>query len=103
MPNVICKKCGAEATSKCPVCRSVFPEDQTDAMYSWLLKFDIAKSPTKGNWLDVHLFVAESEDVDKELIHLRDVLNKLNLEKYSCDHEWKMKEGFHSTIGCGHC
>jgi hypothetical protein len=102
MSNCVCTKCGAEADSKCPACRTVFMDDQTEAMYSWLLKFNLEKDAEKGNWLKVSLYVADSEDEAKELEHLKDVLSRLNLKQYACIHQWTMKPGCHSTIGCGH-
>jgi len=104
MPNVVCKKCGAEAISKCPYCRSVFPEDQHDSLMSYLLKFDI-KTVNEVDWLEVSWFMgngSERRNAAWGLNKLKEALNGLDLEKYCCDHEWVFKPGEHSRIDCGH-
>ena len=35
MSQVICIKCGATGDSKCPRCRTVFPDNQMEAALSW--------------------------------------------------------------------
>src|SRR5512146_1969349 len=58
MPNIVCKRCGAEASSKCPYCRSIFPENQIEAMLSYSLKYSIIRDYDKSQgtpWLRVEL------------------------------------------------
>lgn len=65
MSNVICSKCGAEASSKCPVCRTVFPENQIEALLSHSMKFKVIRDYERGGpWLQVEIFVGNDDTKD---------------------------------------
>lgn len=110
MGNVVCKKCGAEAHSKCPACRTVFPEDQIGAMLSWILKFKERKMENGQRWLEVSLLMTDEQDEEKALENLAKLMEKMlhqvdnypSIHSYACDHEWTMKPGEKPTIDCGH-
>lgn len=119
--NVICSKCGATASSKCPYCRSVFQTDPTghiESMLSHAFKIDPKlKEDSYGSFLQISLFVDDKpidgktpETTEEALIKLRDWLNLMieqkdnfpSLQQYLCQHNWQFMEGKHSQIGCGH-
>lgn len=101
--NVICKKCGAEATSKCPYCRNVFPVDMTVAMIRQIIDVDFdaddctVKIHYKGtregsNWESFILM----------MIAMRRITSEEMFNQVKCSHNWAFAEGCESTIGCGH-
>ena len=100
MSNVICSKCGAKATSKCPYCRTIFPEDQTKAILSHLLKFPVHKD----GWATgtITLRADSNEEYFRTFIHLAELLKEIGIDKYCCDHDWIFMPGCKSSIDCGH-
>lgn len=40
MAKVVCKDCGATGNSKCPYCRTVFPDNFEEAVLSHVLKWE---------------------------------------------------------------
>jgi len=103
MANCHCKKCGAEASSKCPYCRSVFMNDQREAALSWILKRGI-KETNGQRWLEVSWFLSSDEDLVEGLKKLRNTLTSMDdayIKQYCCDHTFEFKPGCESTIGCG--
>jgi hypothetical protein len=109
MSNVVCVDCGMEAHSKCPFCRTVFPNNQTDAMLSWTCKHRI-KEVNNFNWLQVEFMMREDETEEDTFKRLHSLLDEmvtkpkefLSLKEFCCDHRWVFKPGEKSTIGCGH-
>jgi effector-binding domain-containing protein len=112
MANIICTKCGATGFSKCPVCRTIFPDNQIDAMLSHILKF----KEDKDNKTVTISYTAHIEDVEEAFKRLFNVLSRMETEtaevhgdykypsfkEYSCNHTWVFAEGEESDIGCGH-
>lgn len=111
--NVVCSDCGAEAHSKCPYCRSVFPDNQMEAMLSYQLKRTMSTDELGINWLDVSLYVGNGTEKDNMATAMERLLGILSamqdpeshyptIAQYCCDHRWTFKPGQKSTIGCGH-
>lgn len=91
MAKVICSHCGATGHSKNPACRTVFPDDQNDAVLSHLLKFPVIKDGVaEGNIR----FVADTkEEYFRNLVSCVKMLEKVGIEKYCCDHDWELAPG----------
>jgi hypothetical protein len=98
-----------EAMSKCPACRTVFPQGNGGMMEA-ALSYQFKRQMNDDFWLEVH-FHAADKDLAEALEELRVVLNLMadeketmypSIEVFACDHIWTMKPGEHSTIGCGH-
>lgn len=112
MSNLICEKCGATAEGKCPICRTIFPDDQHEAVLSHFLKFKVEDGHVKITFLHYlsreEVERSESENVEAALIHLLNNLKAMesghstSFKSYSCVHKWVFKPGCKSTIGCGH-
>jgi hypothetical protein len=103
--NIVCRKCGETAISKCPYCRNVFPKNQLATSVSNMITFD-----RDGQKLivDVSYHSGENEfdkNVESALGTLLYYLGLLQVEDLPvvlCDHAWEFKPGEASTIGCGH-
>ena len=101
MGNFKCKKCGAGCSSKCPSCRSIFPDNTREALLSHYLKI----YNKDGNIGFVVQYQPERTIVE-EFKLLAETLELMvngkegypTIEQYVCDHEW---EGL-ATINCGH-
>jgi hypothetical protein len=116
MAKIVCTKCGATGDSKCPYCRTVFPDNQIEARLSYSLKIDYANDPRGRRWLKVELYspindenevpVTIADDV-KELYKILDLMVKHEkswptIEQYVCSHQWEFAPGCKSDINCGH-
>lgn len=109
MSSCICVKCGAEANSKCPYCRTVFPDNEMDGIMSNVLKHHIEKVGDY-HWMEVRLFLGEKKDLLEAAKRLHNILDRalnepgdfISLEELMCHHDWVLKPGMKSTIGCGH-
>ena len=110
MSNVICGKCGAEASSKCPFCRTVFPKNQYEAILSYALHH---KTDAKGKVTISYDYIPRDEckeaGVERALESLARVMKDmaegasgLTFKGYACEHDWQFKPGCKSSIGCGH-
>lgn len=113
--NVYCKKCGALADSKCPYCRSVFPENRQEALLSRVLQYSL-ELPKLRVSLRLPVEVVErvergEEDEDYAIREghkiLYDILHDIvtdekMLREWACDHQWAFRPGCKSLIGCGH-
>lgn len=110
--NVYCIKCGAEGDSKCPHCRSVFNSNHLEVQLSHVLKFDLINLDG-ASWLQVRLrippeFCVEDEEATLADAHigLYEILkmmiegHELPLKQWICRHEWRLKPGHKSLIGC---
>lgn len=113
MSNVICSKCSAKADSKCPYCRTVFPDNQIESMLTWLLKFEVSKdgwvklsyAPPSG-WQTK----TEAELVENAFTNLHNILSRMadpasgypSFAQYACIHQWVFAPGCGPTIDCGH-
>jgi len=110
MANVICKICGAQAISKCPYCRTVFPKNEMEGMLSWILKKRMKTDKNGVTWLEISYVPGKNVDLKEAMKRLLNLLNVMEdktspyptIKEYACDHEWVFKEGEKSTIGCGH-
>lgn len=117
--NIVCRKCGATGHSKCPYCRTIFGDNQSEDILSWIFKRRIEKVPSKADvdenlhWLRVDLYLGSNKDgctTEYGLTKLREILNAMEdpndpyptIKQYSCDHEWVFAPGQKSTIDCGH-
>lgn len=82
---VKCIKCGARASSKCPTCRTVFPEDQQEAMLFAGLGFSL-----EGDSLIVrmHTWDADPSVAFQRLIHKLRSIPEEKLKQYACHHQW---------------
>lgn len=115
MAKIVCSKCGATGDSKCPYCRTIFPDSGYEAMLSYLLKLPHPDKNDKGKPVSfkVHLMWLRHHEEDSRLYtdaemirELYNILKKLDkrgeLEAYSCIHDWIFAPGAESSIGCGH-
>lgn len=127
MGNVVCRKCGMEASSKCPYCRSVFPENQIDAMLSVVIKHSVEivhyedrcpypKRERLKIWLDIHDDETEEDAWARLYYYLKNIIEPYqpgdekysdhvkfpSLKEFCCHHGWVFKPGQKSSIGCGH-
>ncbi len=113
MSNVECINCGVEAHSKCPYCRTVFPEDQSEAMLSYALKRTIKTDEQGINWLEISWYMGDGNKKDSleyGLASLHKVMCGMadpeglypSFAQYACDHRWRFKKGEKSSISCGH-
>jgi len=110
MARIVCSKCGAKAFGKCPGCRTVFPDNQSEAVLSHMLKFRVHDNRTEitySEWAEDG--VTEEEAVARTLKRLYDTLRMMqqrkhgfSFEGYACRHNWVFDEGQVSDIGC-HC
>lgn len=113
MVNVVCSKCGAKGTSKCPYCRSVFPSDQAATMWRSVSAFEWepeGKYRTPDLVLRLTYHPADKND-EKALRagnftteHLEYLMSaiKAKLRDLCPEHDWAFAEGETSSIGCGH-
>ena len=108
MANIVCKHCGATGFSKCPICRTVFPDNQYEAMLSHMLKFSLDKDSGQVTITFKSFPMDESKPIVSAFIHLWKVLKRLNqhkdglsFDKYACNHHWIFAPGQKSDIGCG--
>lgn len=100
MSNIICNKCGATGNSKCPCCRSIFPDDQMDAVLSMIFKHTI-KQEGNGIWCEVKYLVGvPSKDTVADIDLLKSLKGlQTNLKmiidnpQYLCDHVWELAVG----------
>jgi hypothetical protein len=113
MAQIICKKCGLTGFSKCPHCRSVFPEHSSPATEIFEFQGFVKKANPeeeagddgKRRWL-VGMWTYEvSEDaaMRKVLELFKSMLNnpEFSMATASCAHEWDFAEGEKSDIDCG--
>lgn len=105
MSNVVCVKCGLEGTSKCPHCRTVFPEFPEEDRMLWFdveaLEHRIILSDEKK----VSFRVYDDEDwlsVLKVLRKYLAILKDEHLKTLACKHQFEFKPGCKSSIDCGH-
>jgi hypothetical protein len=115
MARIICKTCGAEAQSKCPYCRNVFPTGgewfdhihftvrQGDGEYGKpggsdeiqiCFEFSFAKDQK-----------ATREDFKQNTIRLYNLAHSVTSEQFLrmfCNHNWAFAPGEKSEIDCGH-
>lgn len=107
MAKIVCSKCGATGISKCPSCRTVFPDNQVEAMLSHCLK-----TLVKGNKIEIQYSLSkkpelsDDENISDVLKHLVEVLKYLEtkdpgFKQYGCSHRWVFAKGQKSDIDCG--
>ena len=111
MGNVVCTACGTEGTSKCPFCRSVFPEDSKTNIRRSILSIEYdATGPVEDivvrytAYPDRHQ-VGDTGKVTKEGVEdlVKVLLGALDdWTKFNCAHQWAFSPGQTSTIGCEH-
>ena len=103
--GVVCTKCGATATTKCPRCRNIFLDCGIEAALShWLKVWD-----ENGNDIRISARVFDGktplqtlEDMVTELRRMQDRVDHYpSLGQYLCDHEWAWQIGSKSRIDCG--
>jgi hypothetical protein len=107
MARIVCSKCGATGFSKCPSCRTVFPDNEYEGILSWFLTYQVSN----GQVEIIHRHprcedISRAEDIALGLTKLRDRLNRLaevdpGFKQYSCEHDWWFAKGERSDIGCG--
>lgn len=98
MSNCYCTKCGAHAYSKCPRCRTVFPENQQLAVLSHVLTAEIGDYGKQGKCDDllVSLTLLPDETGPSALARLLRYLHPLSeqdLIELFCQHDWQHKPG----------
>lgn len=107
MARIVCSKCGATGFSKCPCCRTVFPDNEVEAMLSWFLTYQVKD----GQVEIIHQHprcenISRAKDIALGLTKLRDRLNRLaevdpEFKSYACCHDWCYAPGQKSDINCG--
>lgn len=108
MAKVICKDCGATAYSKCPYCRTVFPDNHGEAVLSHVLKWEHKEN---GRVDITFISYSDKETKREKVIDALDQLQKTikamdgdfypTIEQYSCNHKWIFAPGEKSEIDCG--
>lgn len=92
-----CKRCSATCESKNPITRSVFLDNQTEALLSHTLKFKIVEEHGLC-WFRVSLLVEPTTTELSGLQRLYAILRRMvlyertgypSLEQYACIHEWE--------------
>ena len=101
MANVVCSKCGATAESKCPYCRTVFPDNQFEALLSWVLKWECKDDKIVVSYIS-HTADTVAEALEQAYSHLQQCKDRVGFVQYACEHTWVFAEGAHSDIDCGH-
>lgn len=97
MPRIKCYECGAEGSSKCPHCRSIFSDERYDSVMSHLIDLSNPKKVT--------FKVLSNETQGDFLVFLKEFLGELTNEQVrvcACMHQWEFMPCQHSSIGCGH-
>ena len=102
MAKAVCLNCGITAFTKCPFCRSIFPDIEgrlglleTVASHRFILNDE--------KQFKMRLF--DDENWETGLCMLRDFLKDLTDEEIkvlACPHEWDFEVGSRSDIECGH-
>lgn len=131
MGNFRCVICGAECSSKCPNCRSVFMDNRVEGMLGSTIKFSLLRADYEGrvqddnsrndtNWLDIKvnvgwnkpkpMTVEERQQVaEKGFESLLNLLRMMegevdgypSIAQWSCYHKWEPTENGGPTIDCG--
>lgn len=104
--KVICSKCGATGLSKCPYCRSVFPDNQYAAVLGRILRVRIAQE-LEITRIKVDYVVDSDWSLERAWDYLHDLFHNLVIERIkvtqlACEHNWVFAPGEVSEIGCGH-
>ncbi len=92
MGNVHCLKCGLEGSSKCPHCRTVFPENGIVTILEYGIQIgdkDVSTRPLPPE---------EFTKFIRSLAKLSDDEMKM----ICCNHRFEFKPGGKSSIDCGH-
>lgn len=100
MSNLICKKCGATATSKCPRTRGVFPDNQDMSYLKNILNVRVTKNDTT---LSLDYIVPEGatpEQALDTLLRIFDRLSQASRKQLMCHCEWIMQPGQTCLFGC---
>lgn len=113
--NIYCTKCGARASTKCFICRSVFPEHQAETLYSSLINIGqvavIGSDGKPGRLRDITVTIDlpwDTEAKPKRTIEeyvlglFKEIVDCKNPLEVFCEHKWEWDEGKESSIGCGH-
>ncbi len=111
MSKYHCEYCPATAMSKCAIQRTVFPDDQMDALLSHILKYKVAINLNAPGSAEVSLFVhvplknisggirSDAELVEYALILINE-LNPEEIKNYSCNHHWVINKDDECIFGC---
>jgi len=108
--DVICLKCGARGSTKCPHTRTVFPEHQVETFYGNLMSVERASFKTwegkETSLVDLNVTIKivrdksvnPKESDDEYIAGFFEGLLKgnLNIREIFCDHEWGLLPGFKS-------
>jgi hypothetical protein len=117
MAAYVCRICGEKANSKCVGQRSVFQDDQLEALLSHSLKFKVTRVELPGSegckaatkTMVELTYLASIQDAGFELISERDSLLEMfkmirglpqeTIDHYSCMHQWKLMSA-ECDLGC---
>ena len=119
MTKVYCTKCGIRGTSKCPHCRSVFgssPKDEkqraAQEYFEMFLTVGLVNNDDRPkveageevrHKVSFWTYDASEEAAIKSILgSLTHYLPLADLTIAACVHDWQLKPGERSTIGCGH-
>jgi len=106
MAKIVCSECGTTGDSKCPYCRSVFPDRDTliqeiDARVGNRMKIG-DDAVTVKFWPNG----VRKETALDALQFMWDVMHsgitREDLRVLACAHRWEFAPGVKSDIGCGH-
>jgi len=100
MSKIVCSKCGATGNSKCPYCRTVFPDNQLEALLSYVIQWDRREDRIVVQVATLTTSVEEA--LTKTLSALTTCAEKVGFAQYACEHDWVFAEGQHSEIACCH-
>jgi len=105
MAEVICNKCGATGSSKNPMYRNVFPDDQVVSMAGCFMQYP--KQDTKDKFTIIfNLLRSDDKDDPPEIraMHaIQDIFkwvaeHNTKIEQVFCNHNWEFAPGETSDI-----
>ena len=108
MSSYKCDKCNAEAISKCVNQRTVFPQDQMDAMITHIMKREVDWVTDEWCTVKLHVHVSLQDTgsqtdhsdgaVEHALIMIKELTDE-QIHRYACMHNWVITEG-ECMFGC---
>lgn len=109
MANIVCKKCGATAISKCYLERSVFLTNDFQGLLEAVMDIREVHPTEDSRYMRVDMMMGRNdtlaETTAKLLHHLDNMTHNKNngypsIEQFLCDHDWEFMPGEHCSIGC---
>lgn len=104
MANVVCRKCGATADSKCPYCRNIFLDSRDLAILETVMPSFIETDKDNPRKQTVIIRRQVFDGLDKTLDDiircLEYVRDQKMTEQFFCAHVWELADGCSCELGC---